>query len=234
MSSTVSGQSLLDDLRANLGGLSNAFTVEILMGFVNDGLQEVWSLLRSLDLDYTTDSSQTAIPTDDNFLQTLTTSQREYDLPKNLREIRMIECTTPGFEVLEFELRAVNNQEFQEVRRQATANGAGSGSNTGIYHYAVVGKQFLFAEYPEAALSLKVWYVRAINGIDVNDSLTDIIIPFSRKIIDYAAMKATLSARNEVISDAWSQVWKNSVKTIAITAGPRASATPVFIADFLG
>lgn len=225
---------MLDSLRIRLGALSNAFTPDQYLEFLNDGVQEVWSVLRSLDLDYFADVSQTTDPTADDFEAVFTTAVREYELPKNCRELRAIEVTTVGFENRVFEYRKFSDSVFQQARREATASGPGSNAFLlNSYYYTVFGTQLILAQYPEVALTARLWYIAAIDDINI-DTIPDILFPFNRKIVDFAAERAFLSTQNVEMSQAWMMSWKESVKVLAMTAGSRSSTNAIFITDYEG
>lgn len=232
---TVSGQSLLDLLRINLGGLSNAWTVDQLLAFLNQGKDEVWAVIKSMELDYFTDSSQDTDSTQDNFFVDLSPTVREYDLPKNLREIRLIECLTPGFEDRRYVYRDISHPDFKNARLESDALGSNSGLQefSDNIFYTVFGNQLVFADFPFSARQLKIWYIASIDDIDV-DTFPAILFPFSRKIVDYAAKKAVLSAQNVEMTMAWKSEWSESVKIIALSIGQRQTTDAEFIADFIG
>jgi hypothetical protein len=230
---TVSGQNLIDDIRVRLGGLANVFTVDQLLSFSNDGVGEVWSVIRSLDLDYFAASSQDTTATDDDFFLDLTTSTREYELPKNCRELRAIEVLTVGFEDKQFQFRRFDDPEFQEARRFSTAAGSGSGSCLAIYFYTVFGTRMLLAQYPETTLKAKLWYIKALDDIDI-DSVPEILHPFNKKIVDFAVKKAILSTQNLEMALGWKTEWMDSVKTLAMSVGSRSSTNATFSVDYLG
>jgi hypothetical protein len=237
MNPVVTGQDLLDDLRVELGALSNAFTVDQLFLFINKGVGEVWSVVQSLGLDYFADSTQGTDNSKDDFFVQLTTSVREYNLPVNAREVRFIETTTVGFEDRIFEYRKFDDPVFAVARRQATANGpsggASSGSIIGNYFYTVFGNQIVLAQFPEATLTIKVWYIASIDDVDEN-GIPAILHPFNKKIVDYAALRAIVSTQNNQMSVTWLEAWKESVKTLAMSVGGRVSTNPVFIYDYTG
>lgn len=232
MNPTVSGQSLLDAVRINLGGLANAFTDDQLFYFISLGTQEVWSVVRELDLDYFGDSSQATSTSKDDFFANLDPTKREYDLPKNCRELRFIEILTGGFEDRKITYRKFEDPIFQEARRSSTM--AGSANNVcGEYYYTIFGNQMMLAQFPEAPLAIKMWYVAAIDDVTV-ESFPAILHPFSGKITDYATERAVKSSQNIELDQDWMLTWKDAIKTLALTAGSRTSTDPIFCADFLG
>ena len=231
---TITGQSLVNETFMRLGGLSNVFSTQELLSFVNDGVQEVWAIVRSLDADHTVDTSQTTTSTSDNYFQTLSTSTREYTLPPNAREIRFIECTNAGYENTIFEFRKIDDVDFQNYRREATASGTSQQGRVGKYYYTVSGQQLVFAQYPETALVLKVWYIKAIDNAEIDVQLTTLQPPLDRKIVEFATQRAMLVARQETVSDRWMAAWRDSVKTICLSVVPRNSANAIFIQEFSG
>ena len=233
MAVTVTGQVIYDEVIIRLGGLSNAFGVNDITSFMSDGLGEVWAVLRSLENDYFMEDTQTATSTADDYFAALTTSTREYDLPTNCREIRAMEVTTTGYETTVFEYRPFSDEEFQQERRQATADGAGSGTRIGKYLFTVVGmKKLILAQFLEAAMTVKVWYVKSLDELTTDTVLTEVVHPFWRKIVDYAVERATLSVREETLSDRWLTRWREDVKTLALSAGPRVTTGPLFIQEY--
>ena len=232
----VSGQDLIDSLRIKLGLLSNAFTTDMYLEFINDGAQEVWSVVKDLDEDYFGDSSQDTDTSKDDYLIDFSPTTREYNLPTNCREIRAIEVLTSGFENRVFTYKPINNPTYQQARRDSTANGPSGITTTAFfdeYYYTVFGNQLQLAQFPEAILQAKLWYIAAIDLISVND-FPSVLFPFNRKIIDFAAQKAMLSMQNLEMTAAWLQTWKESVKTLAMTTGPRSSTNAIYIEDYLG
>lgn len=230
----LSGQDLIDALRIRLGGLSNAFTVEELMSFVQDGVQETWGVLKSLGHDYFGDSTQTSDSTQEDYGIALTTPVREYPLPANCREVRFIECTTVGFEGRTFEFRDFSSQDFQDARRAASSS-ITSQVATEVYFYTIFGdNQFILAQFPEAALTIKLWYIKSLDLITIDGELPSILHPFNLKIVDFALERAQLSARDGDMAMAWKEAWKEDVRMLVLTSGERESTNPIFITDFTG
>lgn len=231
MNPRKSGQDLIDELRISLGGLSNAFTPDQYLYFVNLGVSEVWAVIRVMDLDYFADSSQDLDNTQDDFMVDLSTTVREYALPLNCREIRAIEVVTPAFTDRIFEYRKFDDVDFMTARREAT--GLGNSTSNGFYYYTIFGTQFMLAQFPEAPLQIKLWYIKSIDEVTVN-TFPEILFPFNKKIVDYAAKKAILSTRNLDMAAAWKTEWMDSVRMLAMTVGARESTNAIVIQDFLG
>ena len=232
----IFGQTLHESLVVKLGGLSNAFDTNELLDFLNQSKDAVWSVLRSLGQEYFVDQTQAATSTADDFFQVLSTTVREYDLPPNTRELRMIECTTEGYKHLKFEQRSMSDRDFVEARNWASVQSSATGTGySGTYLYAVVGRRkLMFAQFPEAALTLQIWRVVALDDLSLETELTEILHPFWRAIVDFAAMLANLSLTRTDMDAAWQNQWQLDVRLIAGSAVPRASTAPVFIDDYEG
>ena len=238
----LSGQEIVDRIRVRLGSLSNAFSVEELLSFAEEGTQEVWGVLKSFDQEYF------GVPSQDNdtsstedFFADLSTTKREYDLPPGCRELRGIEVLTPGYESLTFGYRTFDNPEFVAIRKNSTASGAGSGPyfNDFLYPnkeylYAVFGNQMVLAQYPETALNIRLWYIKGLGFLSVNTRLSDILYPFAGKIVDFAVQKAMISTREIPMTEEWLKSWKGSVLYLAEVSSPRSSTGPQFIIDYVG
>lgn len=224
-------------MRIRLGSLANAFTTDQYLSFANEGVSEVWSVIKSLDLDYFGGSSQDTTPANDNAFVDLSTSVREYDLPKDCRELRAIECLTTGFEDRVFEYRQFNDPVFMQSRRESTATGAGTGTTFSSvfnrYYYTVHGTQMILAQYPEGTLNVKLWYIKSLNDIDLN-TFPEILRPFDKKIVDFSVQRMTLAAQNLTLSQGWMMAWKESVKTLAMSVGLRSSTNILTITDYMG
>lgn len=226
----VSGQDLLDALKINLGSMANAFTTDQSLYFLNLGVAEVWSVVRAMELDYFTDSSQDTQTSQDDFFLDLSTTLREYALPKNCREVRGIEVVTQNYADRVFEYRIFDDREFQAARRDATALGINSGS--GRYFYTIFGTQLMLAQFPEAVMQAKIWFIKSIDDIDVS-AIPEILHPFSKKIVDYATKRAVLSMQNIEMTAAWKMEWEGSIRTLALTVGSRDTGNAIFISDFV-
>lgn len=237
MTAATSGQDLIDSMRIRLGSLSNAFTTDQYLSFINEGVSEIWSVIKSLDLDYFTNSSEDTDATQDNAFLDLSTAKREYALPAECRELRALECLTVGFEDRVFEYRQFNDPIFQEARRESTASGSATATSfsgtRNRYYYTIFGTQFILAQYPESALNLKLWYIKAINDVSVAD-FPEILRPFDKKIVDFSTQRATLAMQNTELSLGWMTAWKEDIKTLAMSVGLRSTSNAIFVSDYLG
>lgn len=234
MADTYNGQDLVDLTVGRLSGYGNAVNPEDVLSAVNEGKDEVWAVLKNLEDEYFVTPSQTSDSTLDTYFASLTTSAREYDLPADFKEIRFIECTTVGYEDLKFTYRKLSDPDFQGARKAATADGVSSTPQS-EYLYAIVAKgTFMLANYPEVALSLKLWYVRGLQDLETDTPLTEIISPYVKKIADFAAKKIMLGLKDPEQFAAWKQEWKDSIMTLTTSASPRNQADAEFVQDFTG
>lgn len=233
---TISGQSLVDDLIIRLEGYAAAYDATSLLSMVNEGKDAVWGVLRTLDEDYFVVSSQATTSTDDDYFAPLTTTVREVNLPNNCREVRMIEVTTPGFEDLEFSFRRLSDPEFELERKLATIAGSGSGRQQhSKYLYTITGRRTLMlAQFIEAAVTAKLWYVRALDDLDLDGTLTEVLHPFHKAIVTFALERATLSLQDEQLSDGWLRRWRDDVRMLALVAAPRDSSGPEYVTEWDG
>jgi hypothetical protein len=232
----VSAQSLVDDLRARIGGISNAFDMEELVSFVNEGMNEVWKELKGLKRNYFVKSTQATDGTADAYFAALTTTTREFTLPADLREIRSIVVTSPsGYEDVKFTRRSISSDEFIEAEKSATIQGSSSNAGIDEYIYDIINeKTLVLAQFPEAAFVLKIRFVFALPDLVLGDAtslLTAILHPWQYKILDFAAKRAVLSKHNESLTEEWRREWRAAVLSIASGAADR-DATAQYVTGF--
>lgn len=212
------------------------------MSYINEAKDEIWSVLKKENEDYfvvptqSTDQTQTTyFPRDlnNNPLTTLLPTSRSYLLPTDLREVKFIEVTTPGLEQRTFEYRRVTDVEFKVARRSSSIDQTPNPTNT--YLYTILGSnRFEMAQFPESNLSLVLWYVQSIPDVEAGDPVASILLPYSKKIADYAVKKAMLGMQDPSQFALWVEEWKADVLTVATSAGPRNQADAEFVEDFLG
>lgn len=230
---TISGQELIDLVNSRIRASTNAFDPEDILGFINDAANETWKILRSIREDYFETFSQNTISTDDDYFGLLSTTVREYSLPRNYQEIRFIEVLDSGHEGVEFRPKDHSSTEFQNRRRTSTALGEGTARSD--YFYDIIGaRTLMLSQFPEITFNLRIWYIRSLVRLDVDSQLDEILYPYSDDMAKYAAHLATLSLRDETLSDRWLKIWKDSVHRTETVARMRQSSGPVFVDDFLG
>jgi hypothetical protein len=222
-------QQIIKSIQTRLSGAANAYTVDQLLDYVNEGKDEFWKILVASDGDYFLQSTTTTVAQSNTFIA-LNTTTREYTLPSDYLKARFIECLTAGYEDVEFVYRNISHPDFQQQRRDATANG--SGITRSKYFYSIAGKNtFMLAAYPETTFTLKIWYARAIPDLLIGGSFDETALPFPKSIVDYAVSKIQLS-RDPSQWGIWKDVWRQDVVTLVEAATPRSSTDPQFVQGF--
>jgi hypothetical protein len=215
-----------------LGGYSNAADPALIDDGIEEGINEVWTILKNARADYFVTSSQNTDATADNYFPLLSTTAREYDLPVDFAELKLIEIQDSGYESTEFVYRDMSSQEFKDARRDETANPS---RNVGTYLYDIVGKRtFILAQFPRYAFDATIWYVRQMPDSMSALVIDEIFYPYARRIAIYAAQYITCTLQDTELSEAWRRRWKDSVISIAQGASPRQIQDAVFVEDFIG
>ncbi len=219
----LTGAQIVTLAKERLAGYQNAIDDITLLSYLNEGKDEVWAAIKSLNDNYfVTNSTLTLDP-----------AVREYTLPSNLRELIAVEVTGPSeFEHVIFEHRDLAYSEFQDARRDANVD---STDHPLIYFYSIVGKdQFVLSHFPETAFILKLWYVKELPDF-ANDAtpLDEILFPYVRRIADYAVKKAMLALQDQPQFEAWRKEWRDGLGLLAAAANRRVER-PEHVVDFLG
>jgi len=226
----LNGQDIIDLANARLAGYANAVSQDDLLGFLNEAKDAVWNVLRGLEDEYFVTPSQATQSSESYYFPALSPTVREYNLPTDLREIKFIECTTSGFTGLQFVFRAITDEDFRSLRRAANEGTVAITNNPDTILYTVVGKKtIVFADFPPAALTLTIWYVRSIPDFEAADPVDEILFPYSKKIASYAAKAIMLATQDPVQFQMWSSKWREDVIEIAQGADGRNGSDPVFV-----
>jgi hypothetical protein len=237
----LSGQALINLAQTNLRGLANAVTSDQLLSYLNEGKDELWSILKQQNENLFTVSSQSTNSNGAYYFAPLSTTAREYTLPFDVRDILFIEVTSPsGYERVRFTRKSMLSAAFRDARTAANAFNSQGGSSPlsgiGEYFYDIVGKgTFVLAQYPEVAFSLNIWFVRALPDITIGQTtgtIDEILFPFHKKIIDFAVSKIMLREDMEQFT-AWREQWKEDIINVVQGVG-RKSADPQFVEEFEG
>jgi hypothetical protein len=230
----LTGQDLFQMAQNNLGGYANAVQPEKLLQWLNEGKDEVWAILKANLDDFFLETTQSSDNTAANYFAPLQPGTRDYFLPSNFREIRNIECVTPGYELADFTYRKISDPEWREARKSANAAGAAE-PNASDFLYTLLGTTgFRLAEYPPTQLDLRIDYVKWIPDFEADGTQIEAILaPFVKELANYAVKKAHLSLQDDGSFATWSQDWRASILRIA-QATPRNQSDPVFVQDFVG
>lgn len=229
----LTGQDLLDLATARLGGYGNALDTQTLMSFINEAKDDIWAVLKDLYAEYFVTSTQSSDSSQTNYFGPMSVVSREYNLPSDLEELLFIEVLSSGYEDTRFVRRAMSHPDFQNARREATADQ--TSTSVSAYLYDIIGKRtFELAQYPEFAFNITIWYVRLLPDLETGDTLDEIILPYSKKIADYAVQKAMLVLQDVGQFEEYRKQWKDEIVQIATSASPRNISDPQFVQDFLG
>lgn len=233
-STVLVGQDLINMANARLAGYQNGVDSEALLSYLNEGKDEIWAILKNLNEEYFVVGTQSSDNTASNFFGTIDPATRQYTLPEDLREIKFIEVTTPGYTEMEFIYKDITDSDFRNARRAASTQNDAGNRSCEIY-YTMLGKdQFVMAQFVPAAMDLLIWYVRAIGDFEADQQVDEVVYPFTKKISDYAVKKALLSLQSPELFAAWVSEWKQDVITVQNSAAGRNQSDPVFTEDFLG
>src|ERR1700690_506803 len=231
-------QSVTDMINRRLSGWQNAVSSDQVLDALNDGVAEVWNVLKSFHQDYFGQSTQSTDSTQLNYFPLLTTSAPEYPLPEDLREVKFIECITSGYEELRFWYSELTDPEFRGARFLGNQVGIANPVTTDTSEemlYTIVGKdRFILAIYPPVNLSITIWYIRSLPTYEDGDILDEILFPYHNKVADFAAKKLMLENQEPTAWHAWTQEWKQGILSLATGAGERNQADAQFVQDFLG
>lgn len=231
---SLTGQDLVELAKARLLGYQNAIDDDVLLSYLNEGKDEVWAALKNLDTQYFVQMSQNTDSTQTNYFQPVNTSARQYMLPEDLKEIVHIFCLDSGFENQVFTYKKLVDRDWIDAYRDASSLPDSAPSIE--YFYTIFGKdQILFAQFFQAGITnLQLQYVRGIVDFTIDDPVDEIVLPYTKKIADFAVKKATLGLKDVEAFNAWRTEWKDDLITIQSSAGPRNQADPEFVQDFLG
>lgn len=235
-STAIPIQTLIDMTNRRLSGYQNAVSSDQVLDSINDGVAEVWAILKSFNQEYFGHMSQSTDPTALDYFPNLVVNQREYTLPADFREINYIECTTQSYTQMRFEYKTPQDQSFRDERSLGDQLPGNSipGQALGMA-FTIVGKNTLvFAQYPPTTLAVTLWYIRSLPVYEADDTLDEILAPYYNKIADWACKKSYLEVQDMGQWQAWTQEWKSGVQTLAAGASPRNQANASFVEDFCG
>lgn len=232
----VNGATLLNLTIAQLGGYGNAFDPNDLISYINEGKDEIWAILKGTREDYFLQSSQSTTANDDNYFAKLSTTSREFTLPKDFHQMRMIEVLDSGYEEVDFEYKPMSSAEFVEERRASTSTSSPT-SNRNTYLYTIGGKdQLILAQFPEIAFELRLWYTRSLPNLTLSggSNLDEIMFPFNNKIALFAAKRAMLPLQDPRMWQAWREEWREAIRSVEATAEQRDATGIKLVQDFVG
>lgn len=252
----LKGADLVSMVQDRLGGYANALNENVVLDFINEGKDEVWTVLKNLNQNYFQASTRYDDNTQVNYFGPVTFQEREYALPADFRAIRFIECVTPGFQNIEFVRRPMTSPTFKDARR--AANELSNVNGVAVYFYDIAeqdtgtpledtetgqdptgkkasgGFEIVFAQFPETTLQLVLWYLRALPDMETDTTLDQILFPYSKKIANFAVERAMKVLQDLPMSESWKEGWRQDLIVIAQSGGQIDQADAQFVVDFIG
>jgi hypothetical protein len=210
-------------VRDNLDEATASFwTADTIKRTMTRAADIVWLELRKIRADYfltsraSTDGSVTIYGDSyatSNFA--IVAGTKEYTLPADLAEVKLIECITSGYEDVEFIFRDLTDAEFRRARMLTT------NQSPRVFYADVIGERTLtIAPASDTALDLRIWYVPAtviVSSVGASqrsfEASTDELVlphPLYMAVEEVATWRAQLMDR-DANSQAWVAVAQASV-----------------------
>ena len=232
---SVNGQYLVDKTLRKLGGYRNAVDLVDALDAINEAKDEVWMILKGTKEDYFVTFSQSTDSTLDTFFDKLTTTSREFTLPRNFRQMQGIRINDSGKEAIEFEPRDFADPEFQASYKASTAASSSTASRP-TYFYDILGiRTLVLAQFPEAAFDITLIYIRAVADIDVDEELDEVLFPFTNAIATRAAADlASHTLHDNELGSSLYEDWKEQKRSLESAAEQRDISRGRVVADFQG
>ncbi|KKM84949.1 hypothetical protein LCGC14_1294000 [marine sediment metagenome] len=234
---------LLARLDLELLGFKGAFSEDQKVTRINKAKDEVWKVLKQLKEGYFMEESALTGGLDNEFAA-MVVGTREYDLPKDLAELRLIEVTGPtGYEEWNFIKVGMNSPRWREARMASTVYGAGGTSqiDAGTILYDIVGpnasgrQRIVLASFPPVALELKLWYTRIVPDFTVPKAAAETLItflaPYVGAILTYA-VKSLLRLEDAGIAREWEREWLEDLRRTVSASSDRSEADIEVVEDF--
>jgi len=234
---------LLSALDLELLGFKGAFSEDQKIGRINKGKNELWKVLKQLKEGYFMEDSALTGGLDNEF-PNLTTTDREYNLPKDLAELRFIEVTDPlAHREWSFEKIGMNSPRWREARLSSTLTGAGNASRLGAGNvlYDIVGpddtgrQRMILASYLPVVMSLKLWYTRVVPDFTIPkvaaENLVTFLAPYITPILTYAT-KSLLRLEDAGIAKEWEKDWFEDLRRTVSASSDRSEADIEVVEDF--
>lgn len=185
-------------VRDNLDEASPSFWTDAqLLRALNRAKDRTWNEVKRLKDDYFM-LSRTSL---DGTLTILTESYaatsfqivagtREYTLPFDVSEVKLIEVTTSGFEHVRFVHRDLASWELRALREE-TEN-----QNPGIVGFDLVGERTLtIAPKLDTTLDLRLWYVPVLDDLAVDADMLQMPHPLYIAVEEFATARALVQDR---------------------------------------
>lgn len=197
--------------------------------YINIGKDRAWVEVKKLKDDFfvvsrtSTDGSLTLIG--ESYAASsfaLAAGTREYTLPHDVSEIKLIECATSGYESVRFVFRDLASTEMRGAR-ELTENQA-----PGVIYCDLVSERTLtIAPAVDVALDLRLWYVPILDDLSAETDVLQMPHPLYIAVRNFAASEALVQDRAEEAS-VWEQKGLASVQAF-MSAHRRQTQDPELI-----
>lgn len=203
--------------------------------YINESMALVWTEVRKLKADYflksllSTAGTVTLLDSQSYAASSfqIVAGTREYTLPQDFAEMKLIECTTSGYEYLVFTYRDFASLEMRAAR-MLTDNQTPVG-----FYFTILGERTLsIAPKSDTTLDLRIWYVPLIPELLLDASTTEMPYPLYKAVQEFSASKA-FAQDNDARAAVFEQMGN---RTIASHFGGHARQTqdPEFVEGYLG
>jgi hypothetical protein len=227
----VTGKYIRRIVLIGLGGFGNLPDPDDILLLINEAQTRVYTVLKQAREDWFMQSSQATSADADNYFPALDPAKREFDLPLDFVEMRFMEVTDQSLSTIDFLQRPISHRDFKEARR--IASGSGAGGPRSEYFYDIIGRRTLmFAQWPETAMTLRLWYIRSLPQITDEDLLEDIMHPYATLLATWVIKRLMLGVQEHESFDRWEREWKEDVRQAEVGARGRDTTGPHCVEDF--
>lgn len=157
---------------------------------------------------------------------------RDADLPADCHDVAFVECSTAGWEAVQFKAGAWWKQVFQEQRRQAGTAAPTDGARFFVVSGGATPK-FSLDRIPNASIDLGVWYTYIFTDwTAAGDSIALIPRPYRDALVNYAASQIISADQDPAIAAQWQGYWGEHKTFVSAVAAQRQIADIVPVAPF--
>jgi hypothetical protein len=135
---------------------------------------------------------------------------RDQALPNDFHDLALLECTTPGWEGVQFKASGLFKQVFQENRRKAGTVDATEDAR----YFVIVGNRgtqpatLMLDRIPNVAISLDLWYTAtATDWSSPSDDISYWPLPYRDPLVNYAVTQLIASDQDPAIVALWQSLW---------------------------
>lgn len=222
-------------VRDNVDEATAAFwTNAQLLRFINRAKDRVWVEVRKLKDDFflinrtSLDGSLTILgSTYDASSFRLVATTKEYTLPSDVVELKLIECITSGYESTRFTFADLASSEVRDLRT-LTENQ----SPVGFLVDLVGERTFSISPATDTTLDLRIWYVPILGDLAEDADTMEMPHPLYMAVEAYATASAHRMDRNFAAAVQWEAIGRALImETFGATA--RQTQDPEFVVGYL-